>query len=264
MCSPTAAIGGALSVGQAAAGYAGQRSQVAAQNRAIGVSNRASIRNYYATLEQQNIEWNNTLKIWNQRIEQYEKQLERNMDAAYGYGGAYMGLQVRTNEAFRQAAFQSQQSFVKLNQTLGTAQATGQTGKTADRFDVASLAAFGREMGIRASNLTRTIEGQKLDQTNVRRQLENANNQAYQPVSVAPVPGRRPLPPTLQANVANPSPFGAIVQGGLGVFGAAQKGGLFGIGAQDAALGLNPGSDFTYGGSSSVYGNNLNLGGILQ
>ena len=66
------------------------------------------------------------------------------MDAAYGYGGAYMGLQVRTNEQFRQAAFQSQASLNRLYQTLGTSAAAGQTGRTAERFDVASLAAFGR------------------------------------------------------------------------------------------------------------------------
>ena len=52
---------------------------------------------------------------------------------------------------------------VKLK-PLGTAQATGQTGKTAERFDVASLAAFGREQALRASNLTATIDKQKLDQ----------------------------------------------------------------------------------------------------
>ena len=121
------------------------------------------------------------------------------MDAAYGYGGAYMGLQVRTNEQFRQAAFQSQASLNRLVSDSRSSAAAGQTGKTAERFDVASLAAFGREQAIRASNLTRSIEAQKLDQTNVRRQLENANNQAYQSVAVAPVPGRRPAPPVLQA-----------------------------------------------------------------
>ena len=73
---------------------------------------------------------------------------------------------------------------------------------------MASLAAFGREQAIRASNLTRSIEAQKLDQTNVRRQLENANNQAYQSVAVAPVPGRRPAPPVLQATQStNYTPF---------------------------------------------------------
>ena len=152
MCAPAAAV--AVPIAQAGIGALGASRSTAAANQVIGAQNRASIRNYNATIEQQNIEWNNTLKIWNQRLDQYQKQLERNMDAAYGFGGAYMGLQVQTNEEFREAAFQSQDSFIKLQQVLGAAQATGQTGKTADRFDVASLAAFGRERALQASNLT--------------------------------------------------------------------------------------------------------------
>ena len=218
MCAPAATAG--IAVAQAGVGYLGAQQQAANQNSAIKAQNRASRQAYYQSIEQQNIEWNNTLKIWNQRLDQYDKQLKRNQDSAYGYGGAYMGLQVRTNEEFRKAAFQSQASLTKLYQTLGTAQATGQTGKTADRFDVASLAAFGREQAIRTSNLTRTIEAQKLDQTNVRRQLENANNQAYQSVAVAPVPGRRPAPPVLQSGVSGPSPFSFALQGISGAVGA--------------------------------------------
>ena len=221
------AVSAGVAVAQAGIGAIGASQKTAAANQVIGAQNRASIRNYNATIEQQNIEWNNTLKIWNQRLDQYQKQLERNMDAAYGFGGAYMGLQVQTNEQFREAAFQSQDSFIKLQQVLGAAQATGQTGKTADRFDVASLAAFGRERALQASNLTTTIEKQKLDQENVRRQLETANNQAYQSVAVAPVPGRRPLAPTLQAQQStNFLPYigEAIIGGGTGL----AKAGTFG------------------------------------
>ena len=239
MCSPTAAVSAGVGVAQAGIGAIGAREKTAANNAAIRARNRASINNYNAVIQQQNEEWNNTLKIWDQRIAQYNKQLERNMDAAYGYGGAYMGLQVATNEKFREAAFQAQDSFVKLNQVLGTAQATGQTGKTAERFDVASLAAFGREQALRASNLTATIDKQKLDQTNVRRQLENANNQAYQSVAVAPVPGRRPLPPTLQAEQStNFTPF--ILEGALGAFTGGAKADFFGEGLQNSFLpGIN-------------------------
>jgi hypothetical protein len=226
MCAPAAASV-AIPIAQAGIGAIGAQGKTAANNAAISARNRATRRNYAAVIQQQNEEWNNTLKIWNQRLDQYGKQLERNMDAAYGYGGAYMGLQVQTNEAFREAAFQSQDSFVKLNQVLGTAQATGQTGKTAERFDVASLAAFGRERALQASNLTATIDKQKLDQENVRRQLDNANQQAWQQVSVAPVPGRRPLAPTLQAKQStNYTPF--ILEGAMGAFTGGAKAGVFG------------------------------------
>ena len=235
MCSPTAAVSAGVGVAQAGIGAIGAREKTAANNAAIRARNRASINNYNAVIQQQNEEWNNTLKIWNQRIAQYNKQLERNMDAAYGYGGAYMGLQVATNEKFREAAFQAQDSFVKLNQVLGTAQATGQTGVTAERFDVASLGAFGREAALRASNLTSAIDKQKLDQTNVRRQLEDANNRAYQSVAVAPVPGRRPLAPTLQGTQStNYTPF--LFQGGMAAFGGLAKSGVLGEPLQNAFL----------------------------
>ena len=226
MCAPAAAQV-AIPIAQAGIGAVGARQKTAANNAAIAARNRATRRNYAAIVQQQDEEWNNTLKIWNRELEQYGKKLERNMDAAYGYGGAYMGLQVQTNEAFREAAFQSQDSFIKLQQVLGAAQATGQTGKTAGRFDVASLAAFGRERALQASNLTTTIEKQRLDQENVRRQLENANNQAWQSVSVAPVPGRRPLAPTLQAKQStNYLPY--IGQAAIGGFTGGAKAGFFG------------------------------------
>lgn len=255
------AVSAGVAVAQAGIGYLGAQSQTANRNAAISAQNRASRQGYFRAIEQQNIEWNNTLKIWNQRLDQYDKQLKRNMDAAYGYGGAYMGLQVRTNEDFRQAAFQSQASLNKLYQTLGASAAAGQTGKTAERFDVASLAAFGREQAIRASNLTSSIDAQKLDQTNVRRQLENANNQAYQSVAVAPVPGRRPAPPVLQASQStNALPF--IAQGLQGAFSGLSNAGVFGQGAQDAGLGINTSSGvFKGSGAGSAgfsFGSNFN------
>lgn len=229
------AVSAGVAVAQAGIGAIGASQKTAAANQAIGAQNRASRQAYFRSIEQQNIEWNNTLKIWNQRLEQYDKQLERNQDAAYGYGGAYMGLQVQTNEKFREAAFQAQDSFIKLNQVLGTAQATGQTGKTADRFDVASLGAFGREQALRASNLTSAIDKQKLDQTNVRRQLENANNQAYQSVAVAPVPGMRPLAPQL-SSMQSTNAFPFVAQAGMAAFTGLGKGGFFGEGIQNSFL----------------------------
>ena len=264
MCSPTAAISGGLQVAQGYAGWQAQQAQYAGSKSQINVRNRALRNQYNRTIEQQNQEWNNTLKIWNQKLDQYSKQLERNMDAAYGYGGAYMGLQVKTNEKFTEAAFQSQAALSKLYKTLGTAQATaGFSGKTAERMDVMNFGAWGRETAIRENNLTRTIEGQKLDQANVRRQLESANNRAWQSVSVAPVPGRRPAPPSLLANPAAPSPWGAITQTGAGLFDVAGKAGLFGIPQQDKLLKLNPGSMFDYGSSTNYFGAGApNLGGL--
>jgi hypothetical protein len=238
MCSPTAAISGGLGVAQAYAGYQGQQAQYQAQRGATKARNRAALNQYNYSIQRQNQEWNQTLQVWNQRIEQYHAQVKRNYEAAYGMGGAYMGTQRKVNEAFEQAAFQQQDSLVKLQQTMGQAAAAGRSGVTADRFDTASLAAFGREQALRTSNLVRAREGKILDDLNYRRQLESANNQAWQSVSVAPQPGMRPMAPTMLAGPAAPSSLGAIVQGGQAVFGAAQMGGIFGPQAQARAYGI--------------------------
>ena len=179
MCTVSAAVGGGFALARGYAQHQGQRAAYNNQKRTVRAQRRAQRDAYNRTIEQQNREWNNTLKIWNQRVQQYHAQVKRNNDAAYGFGGAYMGLQVRTNEKFTEAAFQNQAALGKLYKTLGAGAASGQSGRSVDRFDVQSLAAFGREQAAVASNLTRTREGQMLDASNVRRQLENANNQAY-------------------------------------------------------------------------------------
>ena len=241
MCSPTAAITGGLGVAQAYAGYQGQQAQYQAQRGAIKARNRAALNQYHYNIQRQNQEWAQTRQVWDQRIQQYHQQVKRNYEAAYGMGGAYQGTQRKVNEAFEQAAFQQQDSLVRLQRTLGAAAATGQSGVTADRFDTASLAAFGREQALRTSNLVRAREGKILDDLNYRRQLESANNQAWQSVSVAPQPGMRPMAPTMLAAPAAPSALGAIVQGGQALFGAASMGGMFGPQTQANAFGINIG-----------------------
>lgn len=241
MCSPTAAITGGLGVAQAYAGYQGQQAQYQAQVGATRARNRAALNQYHYNIQRQNQEWAQTRQVWDQRIKQYHEQVKRNYEAAYGMGGAYQGTQRKVNEAFEQAAFQQQDSLVKLQRTLGAAAATGQSGVTADRFDTASLAAFGREQALRTSNLVRAREGKILDDLNYRRQLESANNQAWQSVSVAPQPGMRPMAPTMLSAPAAPSPFSSIVQGGQALFGAAQMGGLFGAQTQARAYGIQIG-----------------------
>ena len=253
------AISAGVAVAQAGLGYLGAQQQTANQNAVIRSSNKARSRQYMYQIAQQNMEWNNTLKIWNQRLDQYDKQIKRNYEAAVGYGGAYMGLQQRTNAKFAEAAFQSQSSLGRLYKTMGAAQATGQTGRTADRFDTASLAAFGREQAIRSSNLTRTIDAQKLDAVNVRRQLESANNQAYQSVAVAPVPGMRPPAPVMQSyQTTNALPF--ISQGALGAFTGLGKAGTFGEGIQNNLLNIDP-SEGALKTSSSPF-RTSSIGGI--
>ena len=253
MCTVTAAISGGLSAAQGYAGWRRQQAQYSANKAAINAENQAKRNAYNRSIQQRDREWARTLKVWDQELKQYEQTIKYNYDAAYGMGGAYQGLQVRTNEAFDQAAFENQDSLASLYQVLGSAQATGQTGVTADRFDTASLAAFGREYASRVNNLTRSREQQILDGFNVRRQLEAANNQAYSRVAVAPEPGLDPVAPTMRAAPMAPSPFGAIVGTAQGLFDAGQAGGLFGVGAQNRRLKINQNVGGAFGGSFNAY-----------
>ena len=218
----------------------GARTATDNQNRAIRAGWRATDRNYANAIARQNESWNNTLKVWNQRIAQHNRQLQRNMDAAYGYGGAYMGLQMKTNEKFREAAFSQQARLSKLYQVMGTGAATaGFSGKTADRMAEMDFGAFGRENATMVSNLTQSIYAQELDQENVRRQLDNANQQSWASVSVAPIAPRRPMHPGYQAQRAQPSALPYILQGGMGAAMGAGKAGFFGSKVQNSLLGFN-------------------------
>lgn len=240
MCSPVAAVGvnAGLGLAQSYAGYQGQQAQYQAQVGATRARNRAALNQYHYNIQRQNQEWAQTRQVWDQRIQQYHQQIQRNYEAAYGMGGAYQGTQRKVNEAFEQAAFQQQDSLVRLQRTLGAGAATGQSGVSVDRFDTASLAAFGREQALRTSNLVRAREGKILDDLNYRRQLESANNQAWQSVSVAPQPGMRPMAPTMQAAPAAPSGFSFMVDAGKTAFQAAGGLGLFGADAQANYFGI--------------------------
>jgi hypothetical protein len=234
----------ALSVGmpilQAGLGYMGARQATDNQNRAIRAGWRAADQNYANAIARQNESWNNTLKVWNQRIDQHNKQIQRNQDAAYGYGGAFMGLQMKTNEKFREAAFSQQARLSKLYQVMGTGAATaGFSGKTADRMNTMDFGAFGRENATMVSNLTQSIHAQELDQVNVNRQLDNANQQSWANVSVAPIAPRRPMHPGYQAQRAQPSALPYILQGGMGAAMGAGKAGFFGDKVQNGLLGFN-------------------------
>ena len=145
MCTISAAVTGGLSVAQGYAGWQRQQAQYS-NNKATANAQRQQQRNQYnSIIAQQNQEWDNTLKIWAQERQQFKEQVQRNYDAAYGYGGAYQGLQMRTNDAFTEAAFSAEDSLRATYKTLGFAQASGQTGVTADRFDRESLMNFGIE-----------------------------------------------------------------------------------------------------------------------
>ena len=218
----------------------GARTATDNQNRAIRAGWRAADQNYANAIARQNESWNNTLKVWNQRIDQHHKQVQRNQDAAYGYGGAFMGLQMKTNEKFREAAFSQQARLSKLYQVMGTGSATaGFSGKTANRMAEMDLGAFGRENATMVSNLTQSIHAQELDQVNVNRQLDNANQQSWANVSVAPIAPRRPMHPGYQAQRAQPSALPYILQGGMGAAMGAGKAGIFGSNAQNGLLGFN-------------------------
>ena len=255
MCSPTAAISGGLSVAQGYAGWQRQQAQYSANKAAINAENQAKRNAYNRSILQRDREWQDTLKVWNQELDQYAKQIKYNNDAAYGFGGAYQASQLEVNRAFTQAAFDNQDALRGLYQSLGSAQATGQGGNTVGRFDTASYAAFGQEQEARVTSLIEAREAKLLKDAQTRRDLEAANNAAYARVAVAPTPGLDPVAPTFRAAPSRPSSLGILTQTASGLFDAGSAGGLFGVKAQNNALKIKqPGANY----GASAFGANIN------
>ena len=86
----------------------------------------------------------------------------------------------------------------------------------------------------RENNLTRTIEGQKLDQAQCQTTIRIClTTERGSQCLFAPVPGRRPHHLPFIANPVRSISIWSYRQTAGGLFGVAEKGGLFGIPAQD-------------------------------
>ena len=201
----------ASSVGQFASGQA----QAAAQNK-------AAIQNYEYQIAQRENKWRQTLSAWGHKRLEYKQAVQENEAAAWA---GYTQEQTRLNEVYKDVKFKNQDALIQLIDAQGKMAASGQSGNTARRMQVAAMAAYGRNQAINAESLISARNRMINSNDNIRRQQMSANNRAYSQVALRPIAGFAPPPPVM---TPGPSPLsliggiGSAVAGGIGEMNALQ------------------------------------------
>jgi hypothetical protein len=205
MCEPisimTAAAGGLSAIGS-------HQSASAQANAA----NSAATSNYKYQLKVRERSWDRERHRYGTQLQQYKNAVNENGLAAQR---AYASAQTKLNEKFADAAFRNQGMAVKMLESSGQLAAKGRTGKSAQRAQSASMAAFGRNQATLTESLLSATLGTNETNRSLRRELISSNNQAYSKVAIAPQPGVAPPPPTM-----TPGPSGLALAGGLLAAGA--------------------------------------------
>ena len=176
-----AVLGGAWDMFQKEDAYSRQRG---AARKQFKIQERQRLEEYM--LNKQQVEKANAyrLKIWDEQLRQYNKQLDWNRDA---FDIASTDYQIQFNDQLAAAMVQSQQMEQQRVQSSGTAAASGSTSASAMRAEaIEGEGEYGRQQAIQQQNLIGSQEGlmRALDQ--VARDTNIANEQAYANVAIAP------------------------------------------------------------------------------
>lgn len=176
-----AALGAGWSWYQKEDAYSRQRG---AARKQFKIQEQQRLENYM--LQKQQVEKANayTLKIWDQQLKQYNKQLEWNRDA---FDIASTDYQIQFNDQLAAAMVQSQGMEQQRVQSSGRAAASGSTSASALRAEaIEGEGEYGRQQAIQQQNLIGSQEGLRRALDQVARDTNIANEQAYANVAVAP------------------------------------------------------------------------------
>jgi len=125
-----------------------------------------------------------TLKIWDESLRQYNKQLEWNKDA---FDYASTSAQLQFNDQLADAMFQSQAMEQNRVQATGRVAASGSTSASALRAEaIEGEGEYGRQQAIQQQNLIGAEFGLVRALEQVAREYNIANEQAYAQVAVPP------------------------------------------------------------------------------
>ena len=188
MCEPVSIISGVMGAASSVAGFAQQQNQTDA-------ANASSIANYKHQLKVRENNWKRATSQWeNDKLNYGEEVADNSFAAQQGYADA----QLQLNEQFKKAAFEQEDSLIKLLSSQGEMRADGRTGRTAGRIDGAMLAAFGRNNAQRTASLVSSKQGYRQSVEEIQRQTRDANETAFDNVAFAPMPDRAPMAPKMQ------------------------------------------------------------------
>ena len=200
MCAPAVALG-AVSAASGVASAVGQHQSAQAQADAANASTRRQFRDME---KQRTSAWERDSLRYNYQKLQYEQQVNENNTAA---NDAYMSAQVKLNEQFKRASFDTQAQMIDLMNKQGMSAAAGQAGRSVDRLDNNLLAAFGRNQSIQAASLLSARNAYTTQTDQIRKQLVSDNRRAFSPVAMQPVAGVAPSQPIM---ASGPSGLGLI------------------------------------------------------
>lgn len=125
-----------------------------------------------------------TLKIWDESLRQYNKQLEWNKDA---FDYASTSAQLQFNDQLASAMFQSQAMEQSRVQATGRVAASGSTSASALRAEaIEGEGEYGRQQAVQQQNLIGAEFGLVRALEQVAREYNIANEQAYAQVAVPP------------------------------------------------------------------------------
>ena len=202
MCAPVA-----LGVASAVAGGVGAVGQYQSAQAQASAQNAAAINNYNYQLKVRQRNWDNTRAVYNQKLKQYNEQIDENSFAA---ARAYSKAQLNLNEQYNQAAFKNEGNLAKLIRSQGNFAAAGRTGRSADRLSAEQMMQYGRGQAVLAENLMTNSSQYKYTTMGINRENLSANRKAYQNVAIAPQPTVAPVAPTMM-----PGPSGLSLASGL-------------------------------------------------
>tara|TARA_X000000368_G_scaffold189068_1_gene149140 strand:+ start:5532 stop:6278 length:747 start_codon:yes stop_codon:yes gene_type:complete len=200
VCSPSAAIGGASKI---LSGIG--------QSKAIKAQNTAKRRAWERQMEIRKRQWLQNRTIYQAKTVKRAIDINENDLAA---NRAYENARAKLNAVRSKALSGNHSSFMKMvKEKLGKMGASGQTGRSAQRYETMVAAEYGRAVGKRLFGLTRAGEVYREGLANTRRAARSARNKLTEPL--VPVPTMAPNYPPMQ-NSSMP-----IFQGILGAAGSA-------------------------------------------
>ena len=216
MCEPTTALlatGTALSAGSgvmsAISGHQSGMASYRAQRAQTKLNNQRMMQEWAYRNAQRDREWQQTLKIYDLKVKQHKAQVVENNEALYR---AYTDGQVQLN-FIDQTKQQNFDAFRRLAGIQGQAAASDRQGRRANMVDKYNAMSIGIEQGRRLSDITKYTQAYQDRANDMRRKTQNANQNSWYGVSIAPQP-TTPIPQPILA------PQTAVAPSSLGMWGS--------------------------------------------
>ena len=186
-------VWGTLALGAAQAGLGffkanaaqgARHNEYVQQRQATNLANRRSMSSFYSGLEQQKAGWQNISNVAGQEFAQAKQNAAFIDNAA---NRAYGREQLALNETFAEAAFASEDRFVRQAMESGQAAAAGMTGASAGNIARARSASFGRAEARQADYLTRSRMSRVQRMEDFQGQAQADRARAFARSSIAPM-----------------------------------------------------------------------------